>query len=333
MARQKKESRYYQTCLSIRANKVVQYTKVYRPADATLERMLAEGKIVKKMPDRTGKVLDGSMSYKSVQRLRDAINILVATAVSKKLYVDDMQVWINFKINFVTLTLPSQQVHSDREIHRKIFVKFVERWKRHNSKLLYIYKAEKQDNGNLHYHLTTNSFLHHRRLRKWWNKATEALGYISRASTKDPNSTDVHAVRKVEKLAAYLSSYMCKKDKYKKYIRQLLTGRKKKIVLSTAPLFMFVKKHNSILKEVVRMKAWDCSNALLAKPLSVVFLDHVEAANEIYETADRVCSYDYVTVAYRNIFKLDDKNSIKLEYRNYIAHLVAINAAATHVLN
>ena len=120
--------------------------------------------------------------------------------------------------------------------------------------LHYVWRAEKQINGNIHFHILTNVFIPHSTLRKKWNRIQDKLGYVTAYSKEmqscrsfgdyynkyinqgsytqlmrryllgkatnwhNPNSTDIHSVKKVRNLPAYLSKYLCKasQDKHGK---------------------------------------------------------------------------------------------------------------------
>lgn len=285
-------------------------------------------------PSRLGAKNSNSMSLKSVQRLRDAVNILYGTAKTKKLYVADLEQYFNFKLNFITLTLPSLQRHTDKVIHNKIFKKFIERWKRRNSNLLYIYKAEVQDNGNLHYHVTTNSFIHHSRLRKWWNNACNTLGYVDNSSSKDPNSTDVHAVKNVKNFAAYMCTYFSKKDIYTKKLKRFHRIYYKKLKNLKSNYYKLPKNYFKQIKRKVEIKVWDASNMLLIKPMRMMgntpqtrcaYLEIIKKNKVIY--------YDYVSVMYIDIFKIPRTNYIRVCYEKYLQHVITHTAGATHLLN
>lgn len=156
------------------------------------------------------------LSRKAKKRIMDCCNWLVMAAEWKTIYSKRDNKHFRFKINFITLTLPAKQRHSDNDIHRKIFGEFIKTWKRRERNLLYIYKAETQANGNLHYHLSTNSYIHYKELRDLWNRHCESLGYVSDFERvnghRDPNSTDVHATKNIKNWAAYMAKYLCKSE-------------------------------------------------------------------------------------------------------------------------
>ena len=239
------------------------------------------------------------LSYKARQRIQQYVTYLVDSAQKKRVYCATEKKWFSFRVNFVTLTLPSKQCHTDREIHNKCFKEFIRAWKRQEPNLLYIYKAETQANGNLHYHLTTNAFIHHRTLRNMWNLYVNKLGYVDRYKGSDPNSTDVHAVKNIRNLAAYMGKYLTKNDKTRR-----------------AP----------------EMKLWDCSTPIKnVRPISMDapsgdILNECRALHQIYGGTKK---FDYCTI---QAFTLDalrkDAPKLYAMYWDTLTELRAINAAA-----
>lgn len=100
---------------------------------------------------------------------------------------------------FVTLTLPSKQVHSDAEINRKILQPYLIRLRRDYEIENYFWRAEAQDNGNLHYHLLVDRYIPKRYLQLSWNMTIENLGYLTayfeESGSLTPPSTEVHRIR------------------------------------------------------------------------------------------------------------------------------------------
>lgn len=238
------------------------------------------------------------LSVKASNRMKDAIRLLIDCSEWKKLYSAKTKSYWRFKNSFVTLTLPSKQVHSDKEIHEKIFVEFIRFWKRRDKELLYVWKAETQENGNLHYHLITNAFIHHDELRAWWNYYCNKLGYIDRATTKDANSTDVHAVKGVKSLVAYAIKYMSKKEE----------GRR-----------------------IPSIRRWYCSKALLL-PTPVIIEDyHVldKDFNAIEKSGALPKIYDYAVCYYVQKENIRDAPIIWREYSSHIERVKALNRHQT----
>lgn len=120
----------------------------------------------------------GKISNRSARRLKDKINWLVFKSKNKKVKYPNGTISENFRISFITLTLPSQQRHSDIEIKR-IFNNFLTTLRKRYNMNDYVWKAELQKNQNIHFHLTTNIFIHHATIRTLWNNAIDRLGYIN----------------------------------------------------------------------------------------------------------------------------------------------------------
>jgi hypothetical protein len=195
--------------------------------------------------------------------LKDAIDLLASAARTKRIWWSEHETYVSFKLNFITLTLPSKQIHTDTEIAHLILKPFIRWWREKNPNLLYIWKAEVQDNGNIHYHLTTNSFIHWRTLRKQWNRRCEALGYVSRSTSSDPNSTDVHAVKNIKNISAYLSAYVTKKDLYSRSLKRYHKIYGIRLKAATREECILPRNYFKRLKRKVTSKIYDCSKALL----------------------------------------------------------------------
>lgn len=212
---------------------------------------------------RKANVSQGLFSQKSRSRLRTAIDWLIFSSKYKTVYVKKTASLFRYKVNFITLTLPSAQIHSDSLIVKKIFSPFMEAWQKRAKGLLYVYKAEKQDNGNLHFHVIANTFFHYKKLRNKWNKAVEKLGYISRSKVLDPNSTDVHALSNKGDLSLYLTSYFAKKDIYKKPLKRYFKRFRSALADQSRVVCHLPKKYFLNIKPRVSCALWGASKALL----------------------------------------------------------------------
>ncbi len=159
----------------------------------------------------------GQLSKKSMSKLRNAINWLVSSAKYKRVYSKADQKTFWFKVNFITLTVPPQ---NGAVVSEKVFKKVLHAWIVYAQKYFYlknyVWKIETHEDGRLHVHLCTDTFIHHGKLRKSWNGTCAHAGlldsHLQKFGHQNPNSTDVHATRKVNDLAAYLCEYMVKKS-------------------------------------------------------------------------------------------------------------------------
>jgi hypothetical protein len=138
-------------------------------------------------------------------------------ARTKRVYDIESKKSFKFKVNFITLTLASSQVHSDKDIKTQIFVPFMELLSKGYNMKYYVWRAERQENGNIHFHLVSDKYLPWSDLRNKWNKAQNKLGYLDRFYMKhghyDANSTDVHSAYDMDSVGGYISKYFSKNEK------------------------------------------------------------------------------------------------------------------------
>lgn len=158
----------------------------------------------------------GELSRKAASNLRSSINWLIVSAKYKRVWSkrDNKAFW--FKVNFITMTIPPQE---STLVSEKKFQKCLNTWLTYARKFFYlhnyVWKIEAHSDGRLHIHLTTDTFINHRRLRESWNRILQNENlldsHFSKFANYNPNSTDVHAVHKVKRVAAYMCEYMIKK--------------------------------------------------------------------------------------------------------------------------
>lgn len=170
-----------------------------------------------------GLVTNASLAYSglitkgSAKRLRKAINILISISEWKKAQHFKSGIEFKFKINFITLTLPSPQGStSDNDLKKYSLQPWLKYWRRKTKGMSYVWRAERQKNGNLHFHICTDRYIHYKDIRDSWNRNLFRFGFIDRFESnhghRDPNSTDVHSIQAIEDLAGYLVKYMAKLD-------------------------------------------------------------------------------------------------------------------------
>lgn len=160
----------------------------------------------------------GDMSPGSIRRLKRSIQTLVAIAEPKEAPRLKGTGTFTFKLNFITLTLPAPQDNiTDKYLKKECLNPFIKELQRKHGLRSYIWKAEKQQNGNLHFHLTTDTYLHFNTVRSTWNYHLQKTGLIEKFRAKyghsNPPTEQVKAVQKVQNLCAYLVKYMAKQNK------------------------------------------------------------------------------------------------------------------------
>lgn len=120
-----------------------------------------------------------------------------------------------YRLNFITLTLSDIQSHSDEFVLTHMFQPFLKWLQREANVINYVWRVEVQEkrfrkynHRCIHFHITTNKFIHWKKVRGKWNDIQAHHGYTNYSD--DPNSTDVHAVYNEGKLVNYISKYMSK---------------------------------------------------------------------------------------------------------------------------
>lgn len=154
-------------------------------------------------------------------RLKSALNYLLITSEKQSVYCKKQKRTFPFKINFITLTLSEKQKHSDHYIRNKMLDPFL-KWLIYQGATGYVWKAERQKNGNIHFHITTNQFIHYMEIRDKWNHIQWKNGYLEHYfqnyHSLDPNSTDVKSVKDDNKAVRYMFKYILKKEEGKEPI-------------------------------------------------------------------------------------------------------------------
>lgn len=189
----------------------------------------------------------GLMGPCSQKKMKRALEWLLIISKEKKIYSRFSQKWVKARICFITLTLPSKQIHTDQEIKKRLLNSLLTELRKFHGVKCYVWRAEKQANGNIHFHLIVNQFIEASKLRERWNRICNVLGYVDRYQDKmkseihcfgdyyekfikqgsyielmrrylqgrhsgwsNPNSIDIHSVKKVKNLVVYLFKYMSK---------------------------------------------------------------------------------------------------------------------------
>ena len=170
-----------------------------------------------------GKRREGlTLSKQSRRKLSNAINWLCVSAVSKRIFDKEKNRNFSFKINFITLTIPhSENKISAHEATSSLLNAWLTYARKYFSLTNYIWKLEFTKKEVVHFHLTTDTFIHWKKLRDSWNNLLRRRGlldaYYNEQGHYNANSTDVHATYAIKNITAYLCKYLLK-DAYKSEI-------------------------------------------------------------------------------------------------------------------
>lgn len=191
---------------------------------------------------------NGKVSIHARRKVSKAIEYLLFMANDKYLPDTAHGQCYKFKLAFITLTLPSSQCHSDKVIKDKLLNQFLVELRYYNNVNNYVWRAEKQANGNIHFHILVDRFVPWSELRDRWNRIANKLGYVDRYRDEmrkfheggfkvrsdllknweyknqvraykagkandwnSPNSTDIHSLQRIHRVKEYVLKY-CTKD-------------------------------------------------------------------------------------------------------------------------
>lgn len=170
---------------------------------------------------------NGWLSDNAKRKMTKAIDYLLYLSKDKLVHNRLTGKTFKFKVAFVTLTLSSKQIHTDNEIRNLLINQLFVELKRYHSVKNYVWRAEKQINGNIHFHILVDRFVPWWELRNRWNRIQNKLGYVDRFREKmerqntgrkkvewnNPNSVDIHSLYQVKNIKKYLCKYLSKNVK------------------------------------------------------------------------------------------------------------------------
>lgn len=189
----------------------------------------------------------GVLTPHARKRIRRSLDMWFSALECKKFISRKGNDWMRYQVTFCTLTLPAAQMHTDKEVKRDMLNAFLIEIGRKENCRTYIWVAERQDNGNIHFHLLLNKFIEWRVIRTLWNSILDRHGYIEKyrlgqkefhkegfkvrtdllghwsldaqlkayeygmlTNWSDPNSTDIESLKDVKNIGAYITKYVCK---------------------------------------------------------------------------------------------------------------------------
>lgn len=201
---------------------------------------------------------NGKVSVAARRKVSKAVQYLLFMANDKELPDSAHGRCYKFKISFITLTLSSAQIHSDSQIKEELLNHLLVELRKYYNVKNYIWRAEKQQNGNIHFHILCDKFIPWSELRDRWNRIQNKLGYVNRyrdqmrsfhqkgfqvrdallkhwplekqvqayksgkaTDWNSPNSTDIHSVVKTYRIKAYILKYLTKNEENKNILGRM----------------------------------------------------------------------------------------------------------------
>lgn len=237
-------------CFSLNPSKLVLYNRIFNnsrySADGTKIHTLRKSESVKRA------FHNFTISSNAYRTLKTKIEWLYFLSKARYVKTYSGKEIFNYKMSFITLTLSSEQKKPTKEVTNEMFDRFLTEIRNRTNMVNYIWRLEFQDNGNVHYHLITDSYLDYYFIKKIWNRIQLNNGYIKSYQDKfssmslnqywnlyknndkytfdkvakmyaknksenwtQPPSVDVKSVNSKSAIAYYISKYFSKDSKSK----------------------------------------------------------------------------------------------------------------------
>ncbi len=120
------------------------------------------------------------------------------------------------RLRFLTVTLPERQSITDNEVKRRILMPFIQELKSLFHVEHYFWRAEAQQNGNIHFHIIVDKFLDKHKVAYVWDNHCyngDQLSYAPIWHEKYHSaSTRIEAIQGNEAVAGYVTKYVVKDD-------------------------------------------------------------------------------------------------------------------------
>lgn len=244
-----KESLYsFHEFQSIHPDKIVRQTRIFRrkeKEDGTGHELVSLSRGGGKKIER--QFHNFKISKNSAKNVREKCLWLFRLAKSRTITTYSGQQIYNFRCGFYTFTLPSEQKHPTSEILKECWERMITQFRNVLKMENYVWKLEFQKNGNVHFHLVTDTYIDYHYSRRAWNKIIERLGYVSayaekfskmnfseyrsqfnsstdsdikkqaswfaqgkRTNWQNPNSVDVRQCNSEKAFSYYMSKYVAK---------------------------------------------------------------------------------------------------------------------------
>lgn len=156
----------------------------------------------------------GQITAHAQKRIRRACEILLMRSPERHVWNTVTNQPLRFRLTFATLTISQLAPVPHDEAYQRGLKPLLRILRNKWGWTDYIWKAELQQRGQIHYHVTGNQFLDWRVLKSTWNNIQYSAGWLNcfhaRHGHYTPNSTDIHAVGKIHRLDLYLAKYIAK---------------------------------------------------------------------------------------------------------------------------
>lgn len=192
-------------CFSLEPNKLVLFNRVFKSSNYA-----PDGTLRPKTRRTTSVVFNAVSDTNTIQRkshnmelsanayrtLRKKINWLYYLSKGRYVKTYSEKDIFNFKMCFLTLSLSSKQQHSTADVTNLLFNTLLTELRQRTNMTNYVWRLEFQKNGNVHYHLCTDTYLDYYFVLKIWNRIQSLHGYVQPYTDKH-STMSLHEYNKI----------------------------------------------------------------------------------------------------------------------------------------
>lgn len=266
-------------------------------------------------PPKVERIINtGTLSPGAASKMKRAFGYLALISKIKRVKHAQKGYKFDFKMNFITLTISQEQKHTDGWIKNNMLKNFIDALRKRYPAISYIWKAETQKNGNIHFHICTDHFIPVAYINYLWNRIQHKNGYLDKYFAAHGHinapSAEVRKIKGNDAATKYMRKYMLK-NIHKTSIPEVhakIDSLKNKKALSgsmadknrmnneIAALYRLI---NELKKRKIQGKLWGCSDRLLLAPF-VCWLNMIPMEDRIQLHSNEVL----VTTEYFQVFKV-----------------------------
>jgi hypothetical protein len=349
------ERRYIITpMISTRPNKIVTYNHISYYGKEDKQPLKKERKQVLTFDERghiSGTAFvkrafhNFEISHQARKNLQDKVTWLYHLARARYTKTYSGKEIFNFKINFLTLTLPSKQIHPTSQITSDCFNQFLTEMRQRTGMANYVWRLEFQANGNVHYHIVSDTYIDYFFCLKVWNRIINKLGYVDAFAHKMNNLTELQYFENYGK-GISANWDICKKRYFKgrnsKWVNPPSVDVKvctsaKSIGLYISKYFIKKDKSGCVKNDLdnennsFSLRLWFCSRSLSKLDAVSEFAEAVDFRPDLLIKAVagvRIFVHQYATCFYFELSKMNDYvKSLLFPYLRNYANIMGYSSA------
>lgn len=280
-----------------------------------------------------------ALSDNSRRKLVNDTRWMMAAAKPHKSWSKTRKCWVQWRVNMITLTLPyymwrTATFENDDTIYyvplyevgdghctdnffkNKLLHKFLNQAILHLGLCNYTWKVEPQQNGNIHAHIVSDTYMDMNDVHKLWNSILSEFGFMKRFTDthghSSPPSSRVDAIVYDHQLGEYISSEVAKKHEGRRPLHgrlwsssyELVRLRKCKIEIpyfDPTKVLSSLNLDNRLFKYEIKSKSKNGKEFWLGNYYA--WKDITHAPRAIYDVISKVIS----SIQPANLFSAENK--------------------------